>query len=197
VTAAGAYLCAMQQVGARDPTFFTSLGDWALPDAFHRLSPGQKTALKAQGPIVFLMNGAGDVLVLCYGYGALAASCKVDNSGESAHAEALCKLGIAIAPFAYGDDFPVVRYAMVHGSNAASTSPGKLPQNIVESLETALESARAIHDGNHMDSVRASTTRTWSPTSRAKNSAGSEVAAVRRQRRSRGAIGERLRSRSR
>jgi len=157
VTAADAYLCALQQVGEHDKTFFTSFGGSALPNASRRLSPDQKTALKAEGPIVILMNGAGamgpDVLVLCYGYGALAASCKVDDSGESAHAEALCKLGIATAPFAYGDDFPVVRYAMVHGSDAASPLPGKLPLNIVKSLETALESARTIRDGNHMDSA--------------------------------------------
>jgi len=86
-----------------------------------------------------------DVMVLCYGYGALVASCKADKAGEVKHVEALCKLGIATAPSAFGDTFPVVRYALVHG---ASADRALECSSIEQSLHNARTSARTIRAQN-------------------------------------------------
>lgn len=83
--------------------------------------------LRAHGPILVVLNRAAamgpDVMVLCYGYGTPVASSNADKAGEAKHMEALCKLGVATAPSAYGDAFPVVHYALVHWAGAGRGDP--------------------------------------------------------------------------
>jgi len=73
------------------------------------------------------------------------ASCKADKAGEVKHVEALCKLGIATAPSAFGDAFPVMRYALVHGASAGKALECS---SIEQSLHNARTSARTIRAQN-------------------------------------------------
>ena len=178
VTATDCYLCALHQVAEveNDP-WYIAYGDRPLPKTARDLTPAQRGALMAKGPILILLNANNamgpDALVLAYGSGALAASCKADNAGQGGHVEALCKLGIVTAPSAYGGAFPVVQYAMVHGiaenetakertgkdgsakGGTAKEGTGKksMPSGavhadthpgIVQSLETLLKDARTF-----------------------------------------------------
>jgi len=151
VTAADAYLRALKQVEEnalteKDSTFITAFGDTKLPETAAALMGLDDDArkkvidlLKTRGPILVLLNRDAamgpDVMVLSYGYGAIVASCKADNAGEDKHTQALCKLGVATAPFAYGDAFPVVRYALVHGAAVVDKADDKAKDKANDKVE--------------------------------------------------------------